>query len=58
MDIETKTKWIEALKSGKYVQGTGQLYRNGKHCCLGVLGEVVGLKIKDGGVDFECGSVF
>lgn len=39
------TKWIKALRSGKYKQGTGtlkQYNRKGQaeHCCLGVLCEL------------------
>jgi hypothetical protein len=31
-------KWVKALRSGKYKQGTGTLLTaNGRHCCLGVL---------------------
>lgn len=30
-------KWCEALGSGKYKQGTGQLQNGDKFCCLGVL---------------------
>lgn len=32
--------WVEALRSGKYEQGTGYLCRGGKYCCLGVAGEL------------------
>ena len=39
---ETLEAWVTALRSGKYEQGTGALYRDGKHCCLGVLMEVLG----------------
>lgn len=41
MDAELKAKWLEALRSGKYDQGTGQL-RDSRHCfcCLGVLCDV------------------
>ena len=28
--------WLEALRSGKYEQGTGCLNKNSKYCCLGV----------------------
>ena len=50
---ELKEKWITALESGEYEQGSGQLKStNGadsdtgcKHCCLGVLAEVMELKI-------------
>lgn len=41
-------RWVEALRSGEYKQGQGHLKAiNGeevKHCCIGVLCEVVGLK--------------
>lgn len=32
-----KTKWVKALRSGKYKQGKGALKKNGNFCCLGVL---------------------
>ena len=38
---QQKKEWLDALKSGKYIRGTGQLLRNGKHCCLGVLAEIL-----------------
>lgn len=41
MDTAIKTKWIEALRSGKYLQGTGCLRREETFCCLGVLCDVV-----------------
>jgi len=28
---------VEALRSGRFVQGTGALERDGRNCCLGVL---------------------
>jgi hypothetical protein len=37
MDPELKTKWIEALRSGKYKQGNGWLEKDNHYCCLGVL---------------------
>jgi len=40
MNQEIKTKWVAALRSGNYKQGTGYLERNGCHCCLGVLCEI------------------
>lgn len=57
MKAETKAKWLEALKSGKYKQGTSKLRSpDGSFCCLAVLGEVVGLQISDDGFYFEgCG---
>lgn len=48
MDAEVKAKWVEALRSGAYRQGGGNLRTKGKagrpeYCCLGVLCEVLGL---------------
>ena len=45
MNEEVKKLWVEALRSGKFVKGTGQLLTvtaDGKkcHCALGVLCEV------------------
>lgn len=38
MDANLKSRWIEALRSGKYEQGSGQLKdHSGNYCCLGVL---------------------
>ncbi len=37
---EIKEMWVEALKSGKYEHGTGQLVKDNKFCCLGVLAEI------------------
>lgn len=34
---ELRKRWVEALRSGKYVQGKGCLEEHGKNCCLGVL---------------------
>lgn len=56
MDINVKTKWVEALRSGEYTQTSGQLYVSPEestvsyptgYCCLAVLGVVMGHKIKD-----------
>jgi hypothetical protein len=44
---EVKEKWVEALRSGKYEQGTGYLCRDGQYCCLGVLCDVLGIDNKD-----------
>lgn len=48
MNAELKTKWIEALRSGEYIQGTGELCSldprgHAEHCCLGVLAEIAGV---------------
>lgn len=41
MNAEIKKEWIEALLSGEYEQGKGQLRDDqGKHCCLGVLTDI------------------
>jgi hypothetical protein len=37
---DIKEKWLTALRSGKYVKGTGRLCGGNKYCCLGVLCEV------------------
>lgn len=40
-------KWLTALRSGEYEQGTGRLYRqsNQTFCCLGVAGAVCNISI-------------
>ncbi len=47
MNADVKAKWLAALRGeleespGKpFVQGTGQLRADGRHCCLGVLCEL------------------
>lgn len=40
MDAELKAKWLEALRSGRYDQTTGQLRNGNCFCCLGVLCDV------------------
>ncbi len=38
MNKEVKKKWVAALRSGEYTQGTGQLRDSANNfCCLGVL---------------------
>ena len=39
--IALQTKWIEALRSGKYDQATGKLRNTSGFCCLGVLCDVI-----------------
>lgn len=42
MNPEIKTKWVAALRSGYYIQGTGVLRSQGnKFCCLGVLCDII-----------------
>ena len=43
MQSELKSKWIEALRSGKYNQGESYLRHENQYCCLGVLCEVMGI---------------
>jgi hypothetical protein len=41
MSDDVKRMWVAALRSGKYVQGTGVLHdKDGKCCALGVLCEL------------------
>lgn len=37
MNAEVKKMWVEALRSGEYKQGRGQLRFGNEYCCLGVL---------------------
>lgn len=44
-------KWVAALRSGEYEQGTNALNKNGKMCCLGVACEIAikyGVSLKIG----------
>jgi len=40
MKPEIKTKWVAALRSGKYIQTKNYLKFNDGYCCLGVLCEI------------------
>jgi hypothetical protein len=44
MNKEIKEKWVKALRSGEYKQGTTNLYDKDRHtyCCLGVLAKISG----------------
>jgi hypothetical protein len=51
MDAELKAKWVKALRSGEYQQGTSALRRVDEFCCLGVLADMIGanwVRRKDG----------
>lgn len=37
MNPQVKEKWIEALRSGEYIQDVAHLRTNSGYCCLGVL---------------------
>lgn len=51
MNKELKTKWIAALRSGEYKQGTNVLRdEDNRFCCLGVLCD---LMIKEGKGEWE-----
>lgn len=41
MNPELKAQWLEALRSGRYQQGTGALRNSDQcYCCLGVLADI------------------
>ena len=48
MNATIKAKWVEALRSGKYKQGIGRLYRpeSNEYCCLGVLCRVADVDLE------------
>ena len=43
MLTDFQKKWVAALRSGTYSQGTGFLCRNDAYCCLGVACEVAAI---------------
>lgn len=50
MSPDLKAKWLEALRSGRFMQGHYQLRTlSGKFCCLGVLCVVAGVEINNEG---------
>jgi hypothetical protein len=42
MDVETKQRWVAALRSGQYKQGHQRLRTDDKYCCLGVFCDLFG----------------
>ena len=38
---EYKEKWLKALRSGEFEQGTEWLENDGKYCCLGVIRKII-----------------
>ncbi len=36
-----KDQWLAALRSGEYRQGSGDLHKDGRFCCLGVYAHAV-----------------
>lgn len=57
MRPEVKAKWLEALRSGKYKQTTGNLKDDVGYCCLGVLCDVYRNTKKAKGVRWENGYI-
>lgn len=41
MKKEWADKWVKALRSGEYKQGTGKLQQGENYCCLGVLCKIL-----------------
>jgi hypothetical protein len=55
MNKRIKARWLRALRSGRYKQGTGNLQPvEGKFCCLGVLCDLHA-KSTGGVWEHECG---
>lgn len=50
MKTDIRDRWVEALRSGEYSQGYGELAIDGRYCCLGVLCEIA---VQDGIVTKE-----
>lgn len=48
MKAELRNRWLAALRSGNYEQGTRYLCMGNRYCCLGVLAEIDG-KLVHGG---------
>ena len=48
MKQEWKDKWVAALKSGNYEQGTGCLRNKDRFCCLGVLCDIINKELEVG----------
>lgn len=57
LPVEFKEKWLEALRSGRFVQGKGQLKKTiqgvVQHCCIAVLGECLEIEINERGDQFK-----
>ena len=58
MDQVVKQKWVEALRSGQYLQGKNALKTDDKFCCLGVLCDILYPEqwIRDGGYSLIWGE--
>jgi hypothetical protein len=52
-------EWVNALRSGKYKQGKGNLRRGNKFCCLGVLCDLAAKSIPSTvAIDFAFAGAF
>jgi hypothetical protein len=60
MNPEIKARWVAALRSGEYTQGTAMLRSGtGCHCCLGVLTDLaVKAGVGEWGAEPECGAFY
>ena len=43
LDPSVKEKWVKALRSGEFKQGTGNLFYDKAYCCLGVVCKLSGI---------------
>jgi hypothetical protein len=46
MNKAIKSKWLEALRSGRYRQSRNALFSDRGYCCLGVLARITSPKAK------------
>lgn len=58
MNKAIKEDWLEALRSGEYLQGYEYLDRQGGQCCLGVLCDILDIdwKIEGDGTRYYLGE--
>lgn len=56
MDPEVKVQWLAALRSGNFMQATGELKCDHGSCCLGVLAEINGDLVPSDKVIFSPGA--
>jgi hypothetical protein len=56
MNSEVKKLWLDALRSGEYVQAYGRLKADKGFCPLGVLCDIA-IKNKIGELKWDCGSI-
>lgn len=57
LDKKVKTKWLKALRSGKFKKGKEALKTGNKFCCLGVACEI-GLAVPEKNSDSFCSQEF